>query len=43
MSVSDVADVDGDKVFAETMGPLLGNKDEIRGEGSSTTFLFLQI
>lgn len=31
LTVGDVADVKGDKIWAETLGPLLGNKDEIKG------------
>ncbi|XP_062589646.1 uncharacterized protein LOC134251269 isoform X2 [Saccostrea cucullata] len=31
LTVGDVADVEGDKVWAETLGPFLGNKDDIKG------------
>ncbi|XP_061197727.1 uncharacterized protein LOC133205857 isoform X2 [Saccostrea echinata] len=31
LTVGDVADVEGDKVWTETLGPLLGNKDDIKG------------
>lgn len=31
LTVADMADVSGDKIWAETLGPLLGNKDEIKG------------
>lgn len=39
--MGDVADVKGDKIWAETLGPLLGNKDEIKGRKWSAVLLFI--